>query len=247
LSNVVKSCHIYLNQEKRFALQKSMQGAVHRDESLDGLGGSLQKLSESKIDCVLEAAERQAESIRDKAREEAKSMVAHAASEADRIRELARQEGFQAGFEKGLQTAKELFLSEIDQAQKIKDQIVLERETLYEQFERDLVNLALDIAKRVIYDRLEADDTALKHVVESTLQKIKGRAKVQLRISKYDYQKILDLKNTFVSKLQYLENLDIIQDDLLSPGSCIVDTGSGVIDGGVHTRIKEIETALVGG
>jgi len=202
------------------------------------------------VESLVEMAKREAEAIRESAREEAKEIIAQATAEANSIKEQAKEagfkEGFRDGFQKGLEDAKKLFLSEIDEARRIKEEIIREREALYQQFEQDLVALAVDIAKRAVYDRLEADDEVLALVVESTLKKIQGKARVQLKISKYDYERISRLKERLMSKLHHIEEMDIVEDGFLDPGSCVVDTGTGTVDGSVDARLREIEAAVVG-
>ena len=91
------------------------------------------------------------------------------------------------------------------------------------------------------------DDEALRSVIESTLQKVQGKAKVKLRISADDQQRIEYLKEEFMSKLQQIEDIEIVGDPHLAAGSCIVETENGIVDGSAQTRIKEIEMALSGG
>lgn len=252
MSNVFKSHSICLDHQSRFMLQHKMRFKVESDDSGDDSGIALQ--ATKPVECLIEMAKRDADAIRNNAQGEAHEIIAQATSEAQRIKEQAKeagfqegfQEGFQAGFQKGLEEAQKRFLAEIDEAQRLKEEIIRERESLYQQFERDLVALAVDIAKRAIYDRLEADDEVLAQVVESTLRKIQGKVKVQLKVSKHDYRRISILKERVLSKLHHIESMDIIEDDFLSPGSCVVDTGRGTIDGSVDVRLREIEAVMVG-
>ena len=55
------------------------------------------------------------------------------------------------------------------------------------------------------------------------------------------------LKEEFMSKLQQIEDIEIVGDPHLAAGSCIVETENGIVDGSAQTRIKEIEMALSGG
>ena len=244
LSNVLKSYSICLNPESRFTLQKRTQFEVDSDAS------DVDVQATKSVECLVEMAKRDAEAIRNNAYEEARAIIAQATNEAQRIKERAKeagfQEGFQAGFQKGLEEAKSQFLSEINEAQRIKEEIIKEREELYQQFEQDLVALAVDIAKRVIYDRLETDDEVLAHVVESTLRKIQGKVRVQLKVSKHDYGRISRLKERLLSKLHHIEDMDVVEDDFLGIGSCVVDTGSGMVNGSVDARLREIEAVVVG-
>ncbi|MBM7581378.1 flagellar assembly protein FliH [Caldicoprobacter guelmensis] len=241
MSNVLKSHRICVNPESRFTLQKRMHFAVSMDTS--NIPG--QTVNPVERIAEIEMVKRDAEAIRHKAQEEAKTIIAEATKEAQRIKEQAREAGFQAGFQKGLEDAQKQFLSEIDEVQRMKEEVIREREMLYKQFEQDIVALALDIAKRAIYDRLETDDEALAQLIESTLRKIQGRVKVQLKVSKQDYDRIGQLKERFLAKLPHIEDMDIVADDFLSSGSCVVDTGRGIVDGSVDTRIREIEAVLV--
>ena len=105
----------------------------------------------------------------------------------------------------------------------------------------------MDIAKRVVYDRLEQDDEVLRYIVESTLQRVQGKAKIKLRINAGDQDRIERLKEAFLSKFKPLEDIEIIGDQHIGTGSCIIETDNGIIDGSVQSRVEEIEMALSGG
>ena len=78
------------------------------------------------------------------------------------IKQKAQEEGYEAGLKEGTRKAQQLFFDELQEVQRLKSEILGEREKLYYQFERDLVNLAMDIAKKVIYNRLHHDDEACR-------------------------------------------------------------------------------------
>jgi flagellar assembly protein FliH len=249
LSNILKAQNILINKEKRFPLKKNIHvipsSKVHiqNDDIKDNLKPQ-NKTADSYIHHTTDMVNKEAEDILEKAKQEAKAITSSATFEGEQLKIKAQQEGYQEGLVQGIQNAEEHFYMEIEKIQTIKDEILKEKEVLYQQFEKDLVNLAVDIAKKIIYDRLDNDDGLLTQIVESTLEKVQGTAKVQLCTSPQDYPKLIELKNYFMSKLKNLEDVEIIQYDYLKPGSCIIDTESGVIDGSLDTRIEKVETAF---
>ena len=246
MSKIFKSNEILINNGNRYMLKNG----ISSDSVKGSCGQKLRVVKEGSYEHhnkLLETVDKEAEKLLAQAEKKAGSLVDNAIRKAQQIKQKAQEEGYEAGIKEGTRNAQQLFFAELQEVLRLKSEILGEREKLYYQFERDLVNLAMDIAKKVIYNRLHHDDEALRSVIESTLQKVQGKAKVKLRISADDQQRIEYLKEEFMSKLQQIEDIEIVGDPHLAAGSCIVETENGIVDGSAQTRIKEIEMALSGG
>ena len=243
MSNILKSNEIFINNGNKFMLRKEVNPVHDKGYKFP----SNNRKSHVQNNKSTEAAKEEVSNILADAERKADSIINAAVHEARQIKQRAQQEGFQAGYREGAKKAEQLFFSELQEVQSLKKEIIVERERLYHQFERDLVNLALDIAKRVVYDRLEQDDEVLRYIVESTLQRVQGKAKKKLRINAGDQDRIERLKEAFLSKFKPLEDIEIIGDQHIGTGSCIIETDNGIIDGSVQSRVEEIEMALSGG
>ncbi len=246
MSNILKSSEILVNSGNKFMLKKRV-ALEHLEENHNRKILIYNQKSDDEHKKLLQEARKEAEKILADARSKANSIIDAAALETQKIKQKAKQDGFKEGFKEGIKKAEHLFTSEFHEIETLKKEIIEERQNLYHQFEQDLVDLALDIAKKVVYDSLEQDDEVLRNIIESTLRKVQGKARIKLRISTDDRQRIEDLKEAFMSKLQSIDDIEIIEDQQIGPGSCIIETENGVIDGGIQTRIDEIEMALSGG
>lgn len=249
LSNILKAKNILVNKEKQFPLKKEIHvisgsKAAIENGDIKHAPKPQNKAGDSNIHHATNMASKEAEDILKKATQEAKAVISSATFKVKQLETEAQEKGYQDGLAQGIQNVQKRFYSEIGKIQEIKNEILQEKEALYQQFEKDLVNLAIDVAKKIIYNNLDTDDDVLIRIVESTLEKVQGTAKAQLCVSKQDFSKLTELRSNFLSKLKNLEDIEIIQHDYLEPGSCIIHTESGIIDGSLDTRIEKIETTF---
>ena len=56
---------------------------------------------------------------------------------------------------------------------------------------------------------------------------------------------MLSNKKHLVANVKGFGEIDIIQDESMEPGSCIVDTPLGVIDGGIQVRMDNIQKEVL--
>lgn len=106
--------------------------------------------------------------------------------------------------------------------------------------EKDVVQLALAIAKRVLHRELATDPEAILGLVKSAWEKVTARETHKLRLSVSDAA----LLEAHRGALGFPAGLSVIPDGSLAPGSVVFETVRGQLDGSVETQLVEIERGL---
>jgi flagellar assembly protein FliH len=158
-------------------------------------------------------------------------------------REEGRQEGLREGHargrEEGLETARKA-ATLLDKAlRRVGD----ERQTLLAKAERDIVDLALAIASRVLRREVDVDRDLVTRVVPDALRRASPLEEVVVRVHPSDYAHIKSVPGLEAS-LGEIRHLVLVEDRRVSVGGCLVETGSGAIDARVETQLEEITRAL---
>lgn len=158
-------------------------------------------------------------------------------------REEGRQEGMREGHargrEEGLETARNA-ASLLDKAlRRIGD----ERQSLLAKAERDIVDLALAIASRVLRREVDVDRDLVTRVVTDALRRASPLEEVVVRVHPSDYAHIKSVPG-LEARLGEIRHLVLVEDRRVSVGGCLVETGSGAIDARVETQLEEITRAL---
>ncbi len=200
---------------------------------------------EKEIDMMLIQARSQACDVINQANFEAQEILTQSLIQSDNIKEEARLNGYEHGFNQGLISAKEECVPLINEVLSMREQMIDERSRLYSDFEKDMVKLSLEISKKVIYEQLSEDDEAFVKLVQSTVQKVRGVDFAKIWVSPVDHARLADLREALLSGLKSIKDVDILRGDSIKSLGCIVDTENGVLDGGVETRIAQIQEALI--
>jgi len=244
LPNVFKSQIIHIDHNKPFVAKN--RADMPCEEHLNQLPESNERQEgiESEKAFFLKKTATEAKFIVDRAKYDAQEILIQSLTQVDKIKEEAWKNGYESGFNQGLESAKKECVCLLDEIMSIRQLIIDEREKLYNAFEHDMVKLAVEIAKKVIYERLSDDDEAFKSLVQSTVQKMRGIDFVKLWVSPFDHSYLTDIRSNLLSELKGIRDIEILRGESIKRYGCIVDTESGVLDGGVETRISQIEQAL---
>jgi flagellar assembly protein FliH len=110
------------------------------------------------------------------------------------------------------------------------------------QTERQMVQLALAIARRVVHREVSIDADLLIAMARVALERLGETAQVKVRLHPDDFQAAGSER---VARLTG-SNVMILADPHLSRGSCRVESDMGMLDAGVDAQLKEIARALLG-
>ena len=192
----------------------------------------------------IDDAESQAKKIIEQAKEEAENIIKEVEDKKVEIIRTAQNEGYEQGKEKGLNEGKDTLNSMISHLKKIIGETINKRNEIIESSEKQLCNIAVIIAKKIVKTISETDKGVVLRNVSEALKKVKGRAKVIIRINISDLELVARHKDNFYRMLDNIENVSILEDPYIEKGGCIIETDFGDIDARVSAQLDEIETAV---
>ena len=115
-----------------------------------------------------------------------------------------------------------------------------ERAAYFQQVETEIVHLALAIAKKILQREAELDPTLLAALVRIALDRMGAGPGVKLRLPANDlpwWQQNAGLQGS-----RY--DCELLADDGLQAGDCIVETELGKANFGFNAQLKEVEQGL---
>lgn len=166
-----------------------------------------------------------------------RNLISRAREEADAIRESASKEGYQAGLEQAkadMEGIKETFAAFMNAPQEV-----------YEQIAPQLLEISVDIAKKIIKKEVSEEPQVLINTVVEVLRGLsKEETKVVLRVNPAQ----VDITKQSVPEILNLAGIDarvtVLSDENISEGGCMVTTGNGVVDATIETQLSVISEAL---
>lgn len=159
---------------------------------------------------------RQAREEAGRIREQAKKILAEAIEE----KEAERNSGFEEGHQEGLAQLTERLVT-----------LEQEREELLKQQEKEIVEMVLAIAKKVVARELKKG--AIADLVRQAISQAVGD-RVVVRIHPDDKEKLGEVGSKLTLHL----------DETITPGGCLVETELGTVDARLETQWKAIQKAL---
>jgi flagellar assembly protein FliH len=160
--------------------------------------------------------------------------------------ELRFEAGRQAGFDEGRLTERQA-AQKIDHT-RLKEQLAslvlkFDQETsrYLQAVEREVVELALAIAARVLRREAQADPLVLTGAVRVALGQLARTTKAQLKVPASDV-------SLWAETIAHIPNLGVrptvVADEGISAGDCLLETELGFVDLGIESQLGEIERNL---
>jgi flagellar assembly protein FliH len=247
-------------------LQASAGNVQTRAEDLRARAENFLARAQEEAAVLLEAAREEAERLRREAAEERDGVLAEAAEERDRIlaeaeeeRDKTREEAYAAGFAEGLRGGREEAAAEYSEkladAERIRQEAEAESARLRAQAEEErririheseveILKLAVEIAEKVITERISETPAAWMKMVQSAVEKVAGAKEVVLRVAPEDEEFIVLQLGTVREILSEAPPVRVVADSSLKKGDFVLQTDLGQVDGRIKEQLKKIAQAL---
>jgi flagellar assembly protein FliH len=209
---------------------------------------------------------RQAEDMIAAARAEAARIVTEARDQAESVREAIRQEAQRSGYQKGLAEGREQGRAEaLAQAREqfAADQVSLvqalggvvekfeaQREKLYLAARRDVVVLAVALARRIVAKLPELGDAAGDAAVkacEEALDLVRGATEVVIHTHPDDWAAVEHLADEVQRAMQSSRSIRVVEDASIGRGGVALESADCAIDAKASSRVDRIAAELVAG
>jgi flagellar assembly protein FliH len=175
------------------------------------------------------------------AQEKAQELIAQAEAEAEQIRESARQQGTAEGREEVKRSMLPSLVAFADAGQSL---IVFE-EKLIALYEPHLVQLALEIAEKVIGRVVDVDEQVITSVLERARAEVTDAKQLRVFLHPDDLEVIREMRPDLIRMengggrtIEVLAALDI------GRGGCRLESESGIIDATIPAQLDEIQRQL---
>lgn len=153
-----------------------------------------------------------------------------ALGEAEAIREEARQRGLERGLAEAAAT---LVAARLTHQRRLQG------------LENDVVTLALEIARKLLRHQVEAEPQAVARIYRQALEQVTMADAVMLRVNPEDLAALGDVATSVAGVLNEPGGLEVVADEAIERGGCVVETELGRIDARLETQLGAIERALV--
>lgn len=168
-----------------------------------------------------------------------RNLVSRAQEESENIKKSAFEEGYRQGIEKA-QSDLDIFRNQLAQYMNAKQDV-------FEYIAPDILEISVDIAKKIIKKELESDPQVLLNTIIEVLRSIsKSEPKITIRVRPQSVQFIKDTIPNITYQYGIDSKINIVADPSIEDGGCIFQTNNGIVDASIDTQIEIIKKALEG-
>ena len=166
-----------------------------------------------------------------------RNLISRAKEEANSIREAAAKEGYQ----EGLQAAKE----DINLVKEAITEFFNAKQEVYESIAPDILEISLDIAKKIIKKEMNENPEILLENIKDILKGLsKEETKIILKVNPIQVAMLKQEIPEAMSTAGLEAKVIIIPDETVMEGGCMITTTNGVIDATIETQLAIISEVL---
>lgn len=177
--------------------------------------------------------------ILQEARGEAERVLQAARQQADRVLQEARDRGYAEGLaraEAQIKQMREVFGGTVEALRQARDH-------LEQEMERGILELALDVAEKILNIELDRNDSIYVALARRAVMRLRSKNQLKLRVSHQDYERYFSPEGNWLLDPEGLP-VEVIGDPQVEPGGCIAESEDEFVDAGVGTQLRAITREL---
>jgi len=156
---------------------------------------------------------------------------------------------YENGFHQGEKAGMEIAERKMESVMKRYSEAILEigktRSSLYSQIEREVVTLAVAVARKIVHREIQVDHDIIQTLVRVALSHVAEKSAVTIHLNPVDYNYLLDRRG----ELSQSEGRDIslLADKSIERGGCLIQTNCGDIDARIDEEFRTVEHSFFEG
>lgn len=220
-----------------------LEGDTEFTEGLFAEELELEPEPEPQIDYVAQAKE-QAEQIISDANAQAVMIHDKAMKDADTLREMARQEGYENGYASARQQVDEQLQAGQQALDRREQELQIQYETAMAELEPRLLDTMLTIFDQVFQMQFCGKREMLLHLVQNAMRGIRETRQYKIRVSEAEVAFLREHKDELQEKVGEDVQIEIVMDPQLSESQCMIDADSGVYDCSLDVELDNLTRDL---
>ncbi len=162
---------------------------------------------------------------------------------AARLEREAYEKGFEQGRKDGTDLEKKQLEEQKQQMEDLFSEISGLKSYLFREAEEQAVTLCTFIARRIVREEIRTDPSVIQRTIRAALEYVADRSRITIAVHPEDMEEIRGILPEIAS-LTDGGRFQVIEDDTLDRGGCILETGFGKINGTIREQSAAIESVI---
>jgi flagellar assembly protein FliH len=161
---------------------------------------------------------------------------------------LLEKEAYEKGFAQGEKNGSELGQKKIEtivhQLNNLLTEIERRRIDLYKNYEKEMVQLVLSIAKRVLHREVDIHEDVVLFTLQEAFKYVVDKREVVVHLNPVDYQYLLSHRDRLSLAVEEMRGIKMIEDPAITRGSSLLETSFGDIDATFESQFEQIASLI---
>jgi flagellar assembly protein FliH len=155
------------------------------------------------------------------------------------------EEGYQLGFQEGTQHAAEQCQIQLQKAADILALAYQEKTAIIQEADPFVIELTLEIAKKVLQQELKTHPDTLIHIIKQTLASVYETQSVSIGVAPEDFSFVQKQREQLLAMNNGQVEIKVFPDYSIEQGGCVIRTSSGSVDARIDVQLSEIKKVLL--
>lgn len=230
---------------KEAMLQDTQPAGLVEDEDgfVEGIDATKVEELVSEEELIDNARNKAVDIIND-AHLQSKKIIEEARAEAEKIKEQAHIEGYEEGSKQAIIELDKHIASKNKEYDELKKNLEEDYENMRKELEPQLVETLLTVFTKVTHTMADANRDTILHLVDSVMRNTEISKHFLIKVSKEDYQFMLNSKEKLYEHVSKNVSIEIYQDSNLKRNQCIIETDAGVFDCSLDIQLENLVKEL---
>lgn len=179
-----------------------------------------------------------------KAQAHVEMMLNQAQMQVATIQEEARKTGWEAGYSEAKQTTEQELNQTVATIKQVVETALSERERFWRENQRAVGELVVAIAERIISQELNINPKIVTEIVGRAIKDANITGACRIRVNPTDYEILIPSWETIPSLQPSDKKWELVSDETVSRGGCIIEANGGTLDAQVETQLLQIKRAF---
>ena len=150
------------------------------------------------------------------------------------------EEGRSSGLEDGMREARKV----TESFNRLVTDVEAQRAGIYRQAESEVVDLAMEIAKKIIGIKAEFDPELVIDAARKAVRLLLDRSTLVIKVSPEQESFVRERLDDLYAMDDRIQRVTIEPDRRVAPGGCVLETDSGNVDARLETEMQAITDSL---
>lgn len=151
-----------------------------------------------------------------------------------------QKSGQQAGLTEGLAEAREV----TKQLQQAVHDAVSQREGILEEARQHVMDIIIQIAKKVTFDTIKVDHDSVAQMVARVIDQLIDKSHIKVNVNPDHLPIVEQYLDKFLTDSQTIKEISFRADPRVKYGGCFIETPSGDIDARLSSQFEVVEQSL---